>query len=76
MEPTDVDIEEKKIIEVDLIKKEIAGYLLKDGLTVKTSFDDLDIGEYYRIYSMELEIIYEKQNITFHRFPPFLPRSV
>lgn len=64
MESTDVDIEEKKIIEVDLIKEEIAGYLLKDGLTVKTSFDDLDIGEYYRIYSMELEIIYEKQNIN------------
>ena len=60
-----IEISKKKIIEFVLNEKEINGYLLKNGLTVKLGFDDLEIGEYYRIYSIELDIIYRKQNIDF-----------
>lgn len=60
-----IEIENKKIIEEDLINSEIPAYILNDGITVKIKFDDLDTGEYYRIYSAELKIIYEKQNMNF-----------
>ena len=56
-----IDVEKKKMVEFDLIDEEIPGYLLKNGITVKLSFDDLDLSEYYRIYSTELEVVYQKQ---------------
>lgn len=65
IESEGIDIENKKIIEADLIKSEIPAYILNDALTTKIRFDDLDVGEYYRIYSMELEVVYEKQNTDF-----------
>lgn len=60
-----IEVKNKKIINMILNKSDINGYLLKNGLTVKLEFDDLEIGEYYRIYSVELNIIYRKQNIDF-----------
>lgn len=59
------DVEKKKTIEMDLINQEILGYLLTNGFTTKLAFDDLKSGEYYRIYSVELSIVYQKQNIDF-----------
>ena len=60
-----IDIEKKKQINIDFIEEDVLGYTLKNGLTTVLSFDDLEIGEYYRIYSVELNIVYEKQNIDF-----------
>ena len=58
-----VDIQKKKQINIEFIDHDIPGYLLKNGITTRLEFDNLDSGEYYRIYSIELEIIYQKQNI-------------
>lgn len=58
-----IDIEKKKVFDTDLIESELPSYLLKNGLTVKLEFDDLEVGEYYRIYSVELDIIYQRQSI-------------
>lgn len=60
-----IEIKDKKMINIDLNKNDINGYLLKNGLTIKLGFDDLEIGEYYRVYSVNLNIIYKKQNIDF-----------
>lgn len=60
-----IDIEKKKNINIDLISEDTLGYILSNGFTVKLGFDDLEPGEYYRIYSIELNIIYQKQNIDF-----------
>lgn len=60
-----IEIKNKKIVDFILNKKNLNGYLLKNGLSVKLGFDNLEIGEYYRIYSIELNIIYRKQNIDF-----------
>ena len=59
------EIEKKKIIELSFNEEDLPAYLLKNGLTIKLDFDDLEIGEYYRIYSVELDIIYRKQSIDF-----------
>jgi len=59
------DIKGKKIIDLDVIKSDTIGYLLKNGFTVKLDFDDLEPGEYYRIYSLVLNITYQAQSIDF-----------
>ena len=53
----DVEFKDKQI------DREIPGYLLHNGITTVLSFDSLDMNEYYKIYSMELEVVYQKQNI-------------
>ena len=63
-EKTSIDIEKKKIIKIPL-EENIPAYLLNNGFTAQLDFDDLEIGEYYRIYSIELNVIYRKQNIDF-----------
>lgn len=60
-----IDIENKKNIGIELLDEEILGYLLSSGLTVKLGFDSLDLGEYYRVYSVKLNIIYQKQSSDF-----------
>ncbi len=61
-----INAKDKKIINIDLLDDNYCfGYMLKDGLTTKLQFDDLDIGEYYKIYSIRLQIMYKKQNIDF-----------
>ena len=60
-----VNIEGKKYVDLKLLEDECIGYLIKDGLTIKLEFDDLEIGEYYRIYSIVTEIIYHDQSIDF-----------
>lgn len=62
---TTVDIEKKKIIDTTLVNEEIPGYIIKNGLTVNLGFDNLDVGEYYRIYAIELDVVYQKQNTSF-----------
>lgn len=58
------EIEKKKEVGISLIDKKIPGYILKNGFTAQLKFDSIDSGEYYRIYSIELEVIYQKQNIN------------
>lgn len=58
-----IDIQKKKQIDIELINYDLPGYLLQNGITTRLEFDNLDSGEYYRIYSIELEIIYQKQKI-------------
>lgn len=58
-----IDVEKKKIVRQELLLKEENGYTLNNGFTLDLSFDELELGEYYRIYSIELEIIYQNQNI-------------
>ena len=58
-----IEIENKKIINFMINEQEIPAYLLNNGLSIKFGFDDLEPGEYYRIYSMALKIIYQKQSI-------------
>lgn len=60
-----IDINKKNTIETILNNNTLPGYILRNGLTVKLDFDDLNSGEYYRIYSVELIIIYQEQNISF-----------
>lgn len=58
-----INIEGKKSINIDLLSTDYPAYLIKNGLTIKLDFDDLEIGEYYRIYSLATEIIYHDQSI-------------
>lgn len=60
-----VDVENKKTINTEFLDEEILGYLLSSGLTVKLGFDSLDPGEYYKVYSVKLNIIYQKQSSDF-----------
>ena len=60
-----INIEGKKIIDLNLLESETPGYLIKNGLTTKLEFDDLEIGEYYKIYSIVTEIVYQDQSIDF-----------
>lgn len=57
------DIESKKMIEFNINESLIPAYILNNGLSIKLEFDDLEPGEYYRIYSMNLKIVYQKQSI-------------
>lgn len=59
------NIEGKKIIDLNVLSEDCIAYLIKNGLTIKLEFDDLEIGEYYRIYSLVTEIIYQNQSIDF-----------
>lgn len=58
-----INIEGKKIINLNLLSNDYPAYLIKNGLTSKLEFEDLEIGEYYKIYSVVTEIIYQNQSI-------------
>lgn len=64
IEKPSIDIEKKQIVKIPL-EENLPAYILNNGFTAQLNFDDLEIGEYYRIYSIELNIIYRKQNIDF-----------
>ena len=57
------DIENKKNVEFKINESELPAYVLNNGLSIKIGFDDLEPGEYYRIFSMDLKIVYQKQSI-------------
>ena len=61
----DINIQDKKAIDIGVDIENIEAYELKNGFTIKIDFDDLEEGEYYRIYSMELVILYQAQSIDF-----------
>lgn len=58
-----INVEGKEIINIDLLSDDYPAYLIKNGLTLKLEFDDLEIGEYYKIYSLAVEIIYHDQSV-------------
>ena len=60
-----IDIENKKIVNLEILNTDNTSYNFNNGLTVKLEFDDLEPGEYYRIYSVELKVAYQKQSIDF-----------
>lgn len=53
----------KNIQYLDLLQEETTAEELNNGLTVELAFNDLNPGEYYRIYSNELEIEYTVQDV-------------
>ena len=57
------NIEGKKIINLDILPQECPAYMIKNGFTLKLEFEDLEIGEYYKIYSIVTDIIYQNQSI-------------
>jgi len=59
------NIEGKKIINLHFITQDHLAYLFKNGFTTLLEFDDLELGEYYRIYSVEVSVIYQARSIDF-----------
>lgn len=60
-----IEVENKKIIDLGFIDQDELAYNFKNGFTIKLEFDDLEPGEYYRIYSVVLNITYQAQSIDF-----------
>lgn len=58
-----IDIEGKKIVNFKFIEEDTLAYQFLNGFTTKLEFDDLQPGEYYRIYSVVLNVIYQAQSI-------------
>lgn len=56
-------IEGKKIVNLNILPNQCPAYIMKNGFTFKLEFEDLEIGEYYKIYSIVTEIIYQNQSI-------------
>ncbi len=60
-----INIEGKNSIVLNFTDQDYLGYLINNGFTIKLEFDDLEIGEYYKIYSIVTEVIYQNQSIDF-----------
>lgn len=64
-ETDEITSKNKQITYMDLLQDNTTAEELNNGLTIQLSFDDLFPGEYYRIYSNELEIEYTIQDTEF-----------
>lgn len=54
------DFGEKKIVNINIIDQDTYPYHLNNGLAIKLSFDDMHPGDEYRIYSVEIDVLYQK----------------
>lgn len=53
-----INSEDKKLLNINILNSQEKAYMFNNGLTVNLSFDDLSPGEFYRIYSVELVVLY------------------
>lgn len=59
--PSDeVEFAEKKMININVIDTDTHPYYVNNGLAIKLSFDDMYPGDEYRIYSVEVDALYQE----------------
>lgn len=63
-ETDDNEIFEKKIINFNIVNEDSLPHDFNNGLIVNLNFDDMYPGEEYRIYSVELDVLYQLQSIN------------
>lgn len=51
---------EKKVVNINIIDQDTLPYHFNNGLAIKLSFDDMYPGDEYRIYSVEIDALYQK----------------
>lgn len=56
----DVEFGEKKIVNINVLDSDTHPYYVNNGLAIKLSFDDMYPGDEYRIYSVEVDALYQE----------------
>lgn len=51
---------EKKLIDINVIDEDTHPYYVNNGMAIKLSFDDMYPGDEYRIYSVEVDVLYQE----------------
>lgn len=59
-----IEVKEKKYRNINIINEDSKPYNFNNGLTVILKFDNLYPGEIFKIYSTELEIVYQDTNMN------------
>lgn len=54
-----VEVLEKKYRNINIIDQDVPAYIFNNGLTINLNFDSLYPGEMYKVYSVELEVVYQ-----------------
>lgn len=60
----DISIRNKQNININCFDESFTPERINNGLSIDLSFDELSPGEYYRIYSAELNIIYQETDMN------------
>ena len=60
----DVFINNKQNIDINCLHSSFTPEQINNGLTIELRFDELSPGEFYRLYSAELEVIYQKTSMN------------
>lgn len=54
-----IEVKEKKYRNINIVDYDCKSFDFNNGLTIILSFDDLYPGELYKVYSVELEVVYQ-----------------
>lgn len=56
----EIEFAEKKLVNINVIDTDTHSYNVNNGLAIKLSFDDMYPGDEYRIYSVEIDALYQE----------------